>query len=300
MKRSVRSIGSVLGLIAVSFWVGCSEQSGPLSPKDDNRIEPLAKKVDVPGVEVKPVFRIPTGRKSERLTVFVFYEKGGNGGGGGKKPPKDDGGGEECSDANTNQAYSELGVGWPYSGISVEYQPTFEPESVIGLAFGAIDLAFNAWESAVNNESLVNFTKDSSAPLPPERDGRNIVGWRQLVGRDARKVLAATYIWDDGNGKISETDIVFNTAHKWAVNPSIKPGSTICGQDFDVQAIGTHEIGHLLGLGHVVDDGDSANGDETDATMAPTAAKGELKKQTLTQGDVDGAIKVTPPPLASS
>lgn len=294
MKRSFRSIGSVLGLIAVSFWVGCSEQSEPLSPKDDHGIQTLAKKVQVPDVEVKPVFRIPTGRNSERLTVFVFYERGGKGGGGGKKPPKDDGGGEECSDTNTNQAFSELGVGWPNAGVDVEYQPAFEPESVIGLAFGSIDLAFTAWEIAVNNVSLVNFNRDPSAPLPPERDGRNIVGWRQLVGRDAKKILAATYIWDDGNGKISETDIVFNTAHKWAVNPSIESGSTICGKDFDVQAIGAHEIGHLLGLGHVIDDGDATNGDETDATMAPTAAKGELKKQTLTPGDMMGAISVVP------
>ena len=138
----------------------------------------------------------------------------------------------------------------------------------------------------------------SNAPLPPERDNTNVVGWRQLVGRDAKKVLAATYIWDDGNGTILETDIVYNTAQKWAVNPAIEPGSTWCGTGFDVQAIGVHEIGHVLGLGHVNDDGDGTNGDETDATMAPTAAKGKLKKQTLTPGDVAGANRVVPSPLA--
>ena len=289
MKRNFRSIGSVLGLIAVSFWVGCSEQSEPLSPNDDHGIQTLAKKVDLSDVEVKPVFRIPTGRNSERLTVFVFYERGGNRGGGGKKPPKDDGEEKECSDTNTNQAFSELGVRWPTSGIPVEYQPAFEPESVIGLAFEAIELGFSAWESA---GALVNFSEDPDAPLAPERDDRNIVGWRQLVGRDAKKILAATFIWDNGNGAILETDIVFNTAQKWAVNPSIGPGSTLCGTDFDVQAIAAHEVGHLRGVGHVIDDGDATNGDETDATMFGSAAKGELKKQTLTPGDEDGAKKV--------
>ena len=291
MKRSFRSIGSVLGLIAVSFWVGCSEQSEPLSPKDDHGIQTLAKKVQVPDVEVKPVFRIPTGRNSERLTVFVFYEKGGNdkGGGGGKKPPKDDGEEKECLDTNTNQAYSELGVLWPTSGIPVEYQPAFEPESVIDLAFDAIDRGFGAWEAV---RALADFKEVLDAPLAPERDDRNIVGWRQLVGRDAKKILAATFIWDDGNSTITETDIVFNTAQKWAVNHSIEPGSQLCGTDFDVQAIAAHEVGHLRGVGHVIDDGDATNGDETDATMFGSAAKGELKKQTLTPGDEDGAKKV--------
>jgi len=164
----------------------------------------------------------------------------------------------------------------------------------VGVAFTAIDLGFGAWKQAVENPEnpivTFNFSEDALAPLPPERDSRNVVGWRQLVGRDARKVLAATYIWDDG-GTIVEADVVYNTAHKWAVNVPILPGGNDCGKDFDVQAIGTHEIGHFIGLGHVNTD---------DATMFGSAAKGELKKQTLTPGDADGAKQVllapTPPP----
>ena len=61
--------------------------------------------------------------------------------------------------------------------------------------------------------------------------------------------------------------------------------ATECGTDYDVQAIGCHEGGHYFGLGHV---------DENDATMAPTASKGELMKQTLTEGDAEGADMVVP------
>ena len=39
---------------------------------------------------------------------------------------------------------------------------------------------------------------------------------------------------------------------------------------------------------------DANNGAELDATMAPSEAKKELMKQTLTQGDIDGAGQVTP------
>lgn len=269
-------------LVPMFLLIGCGGGSEPLAPENEQGIQLFAKKGSVPAVDVVPVFRIPTGRNAERLTVFVFHEKGGKGGG---KPPKDNGGGEGCSDPNTNQTFSEIGVRWLEGGILVEYQPAFEPEAVVGAAFGAVVRAFDAWEFAVTNEIMVNFSENASAPLPPERDGRNIIGWRQLVGRDARKVLAATYIWDDGNGTILEADIVYNTAHKWAVNTIIESGGAECGTDFDVQAIGTHEIGHFIGLNHVNND---------DATMAPTAAKGELKKQTLTPGDITGANAVAP------
>lgn len=274
------------------MWLGCSEDSGPVSPGASQEVQILAKKANVPDIEAKPVFRIPTGRKNERLTVFIFYEKGGKGGG--KKPPKDDGEGQVCSDPNTNQTFSEIGPRWSAPGIQVEYQSLFEPDAVVGLSFGAINRAFNAWETSVGNEALVTFVENPDAPLPPARDDRNVIGWRRFVGgRDAKRILAAAYITDDGYGEILEVDIVYNVGQKWAVNEPITPSSTLCGEQFDVQAIGTHEIGHLLGLGHV-DTDETVSGDEIDATMAPTAAKGELKKQTLTPGDEDGANVVTP------
>ena len=288
MKKILHHTLLTIVLVPMFLLIGCGEGGEPLAPENEQGIQLFTKKGSVPAVDVVPVFRVPTGRNAERLTVFVFHEKGGKGGG---KPPKDDGGGEGCSDPNTNETFSEIGVRWLEPGILVEYQPAFEPEAVVGVAFDALVRAFDAWESAVTwesavaNEMMVNFSENASAPLSPERDGRNIIGWRQLVGRDARKVLAATYIWDDGNGMILETDIVYNTAHKWAVNTIIESGSTECGTDFDVQAIGTHEIGHFIGLHHVNND---------DATMAPTAAKGELKKQTLTPGDITGAKAVAP------
>lgn len=275
--------------------IGCGEDAGLLVPSSDEGIQslrgiqPLAKETVAPGIEVKPVYRVSTDRPGERLTVFVFYERGGKG----KKPPKNGGGGkEECSDSNTNQAFSLLGVQLPASAFPVEYHPAFEPTSVIGTGFGAVDQGFTAWETAVGNTALFSFTENSTGSSPPERDDTNVVGWRLFVGKGGG-FLAAAFIWDDG-GTILEADIFYNLKHKWAVNNAIEPGSTQCGEQFDIQAIGTHEIGHMLGLGHVSDDGDATNGDETDATMFGSAKKGELKKQTLTPGDETGAKTVAP------
>ena len=293
MQKSIHGFVAIAAISALS-WTSCGTDQKPLAADSDVELQALAKAgATPPGLEVKPVYRMPTNKPGVSLTVHVFYAKGGNGGGGGgKKPPKGDGGGEQCSDPNDSQAYALTGTWWANSGIDIKYQSLFEPETVLGASFGAIDAAFNTWETAVGNAGLVSFTEDDGAPLPPEWDGTNVVGWRQLVGKDARKVLAVTYTWfNTTTNEAVESDIVYNTSQKWAVNPAIDPGSSACGEQFDVQAIGTHEVGHLLGLDHVGD---------VDATMYGSAAKGELRKQTLAPGDIAGANAVVPQQLASN
>ena len=93
-----------------------------------------------------------------------------------------------------------------------------------------------------------------------------------------------------------ESDIFFNTRYAWAINGSIVPGEDKLGdlQAHDLQAIATHEFGHLLGLLHVSDDGNPNNGNESMATMDHLAARGEMEKQTLSPGDIAGAQAVQP------
>ena len=289
-----------IGLGSVIALTNCGESQHPFSSDTGTQIEIPARPALPPGIEVAPAYRVATGRPGEWVTVFVFYEKGGKGNGGGGGKPKPEEPPQTCADPNTNEAYARLvnqntgnAIAIPATGLAVEYHPAFEPSSVAGLAFGALDLGFDAWRGSAPGDVLPTFSSNPSGSAPPTRDGTNVIGWRRLVGRGAASVLAATYIWDDG-ATILEADICYNTKHDWAANPAIAPGSTVCGEGFDVQAIGTHEIGHMVGLGHVTDDGDAFNGDEADATMFGSAAKGELRKQTLTPGDVTGLLDATP------
>jgi len=304
----MRAYMSSLLTIFLSVGVGvvvtsCGDNPHPFAADTGSALTASERPALVPGVEVAPVYRIATGRPSEWATVYVFYARGGNGnggGGGGGGKPKPDDPPQTCDDPNTNEAYVRLvnqttgnAIALPETGFPVEYHPAFEPSSVAGVAFGALDGAFEAWRGAAPGHVLPTFGANPSGSAPPARDEANVVGWRRLVGKGAGSVLAATYIWDDG-ATILEADIFYNTKHEWAANSAIAPGSTLCGEAFEVQAIGVHEVGHMIGLGHVADDGDASNGDEVDATMFGSASKGELQKQTLTPGGVMGLLDATP------
>ncbi len=272
-------IAALVSIAATLFFSACASDSD--SPVSADNKSGTGKNGDAQldndrAIDVEPLFRRAVGR-NEYLSLFVFYAR--------PVAPV------SCSDPNTNQAYSGLGAAWSARGMSGEYHPLYEPESVRGSAFDAMWLGFAAWARAVNDSALVSFGLNANGRSGPTRDNVNVVGWRRLAPRN---VLAATWVWDNGAGVILEADIFFNTGQEWSVNASIQPGATTCGSNFDVQAIATHEIGHFFGLGHVSSDGNAGNGDENDATMAPTAAKKELMKQTLTRGDLSGAVALIP------
>ncbi|MEZ4749246.1 MAG: matrixin family metalloprotease [Bdellovibrionota bacterium] len=82
-------------------------------------------------------------------------------------------------------------------------------------------------------------------------------------------------------GMILDSDIIFN-----GVNHSF----TVTNETgkFDVQNIMTHEIGHLLGLGHEV------TPEDTDATMHAMAIPLETKKRDLASNDIAGIQSAYP------
>jgi hypothetical protein len=80
-------------------------------------------------------------------------------------------------------------------------------------------------------------------------DGRPMLNFRDPIGACSGSCLAATftgYYQSRGNGtyRITDADIVTNTAYAWA-----SLGES-CSSEMYTEAIHVHEVGHLLGLGH--------------------------------------------------
>lgn len=148
------------------------------------------------------------------------------------------------------QAYLKLGVLTP-SGVKairwtrpVQYLVTNRDTVFVSAPQlqQAVARAFSTWAGVPNvslTHSFIGFTNAE----PFTADGASVIGFRSRPDLE-RTLAAATFQLDAITGEIIESDIFFNTAFVWSV--------ATAGQAdrYDLESVGLHEVGHLLGLGH--------------------------------------------------
>jgi hypothetical protein len=104
------------------------------------------------------------------------------------------------------------------------------------------------------------------------RDGQSVVGFGPL----ARGYVAWTCWWVGRRGP-AEADLLLSDAPVWAVRIP-RP----CTERWSLEAVATHEFGHVLGLGHVEEAGHAA------LTMSPVIRPCQAAEATLGLGDLLG------------
>lgn len=107
-------------------------------------------------------------------------------------------------------------------------------------------------------------------------DYLNIIAW----GRISASALGITYIRYNSSGLVVDVDTILNSRYLWTWS-----NSNTCAYQgtYDAENILTHELGHWVGLG------DEYTDDFIDNTMYGYGAKSEVKKDTLTTGDIQAA-----------
>ena len=156
------------------------------------------------------------------------------------------------------------------------------PSSVGGSNLPTIaSKVFSDWQGASGGN--VSFSQGANTTVDRSRyDGRNIVTW----GRTSGSSLGVTYIrYLTLSGLVVDVDTIMNKRVPWSWSNSDTCANT---NTYDAENILTHEIGHWMGLD------DTYSAAYVDNTMYGYGSKGEVKKNTLTTGDVAGVVAIYP------
>lgn len=216
------------------------------------------------------VYDVP-GKPGMKVRVFVHPNKG--------RPPKPEPTPSPVLNCTDNDSTAVVGqTGWHLPSNWSYYVNPNVPNSISGNLTAVVNNSFAAWQTPLAGK--VNFNYGGTTNIDRKAlDGNNIIAW----GRTSGSALGVTYTWYyPSTGLAVETDTIMNKKFSWSWTD---PNSFQCSQNantYDAQNILTHELGHWVGLD------DHYTSDYVDNTMYGYGSKGEIKKDTLTSGDVAG------------
>lgn len=140
----------------------------------------------------------------------------------------------------------------------------------------AVKASFDTWEDV--ETSSVAFLEDKSRTTFEQstQDRINLIQWRSNYLPPGTLALTFPY---STSGVMTDVDIILNDDVDWDTSET--------GQDFvaDVQAVLTHEIGHMIGLDHSPLGG---------TTMYPELPMGSIRSRSLESDDIIGITAIYP------
>jgi hypothetical protein len=106
----------------------------------------------------------------------------------------------------------------------------------------AVAASFSTWSQVPTASLSASFAGFTNAE-PVRDDGATVIGF-QAHDELERTLGVTTFTLDKTTGALVEADIFLNSMFAWSVAPAGESNK------FDAQSTLTHEIGHLIGLGH--------------------------------------------------
>lgn len=213
------------------------------------------------------VYDVP-GKPGLKVKVFVHGDKG--------KKPKPNPSPTPVLSCTDDGSESIVGpAGWKLPSDWQYYINPNVPASISSNLTEIIENSFKAWRSVLGSKVNLNYVYTTNTSRATY-DGQNIIAW----GRTSASALGVTYTWYYP-GLAVETDTIMNLKYPWGWSTNSCDSSY-----YDAQNILTHELGHWIGLN------DHYTNDYIENTMYGYGSKGEIKKDTLTDGDITGVNNI--------
>jgi hypothetical protein len=196
-------------------------------------------------------------------------------------------------------AYSLLSYKWPDGTILMQMQLGSQSGTLIDGSTSwsaAVEPAMSSWNSQVSRVEF-RVIRDSTAARG-DGNGQNNVFFDSTVYGDSfgDNTIAVATAWRRGTAR-TEADVIFNTNYSWnSYRGAIRRASS-GGNLQDIRRVALHEFGHVMGLDHPDDEGQSVS-----AIMNSTISNVE----TLQNDDINGVralypsgTTTTPPPTST-
>ncbi len=149
----------------------------------------------------------------------------------------------------------------------------------------ALQAALQVWSDVSTSNFSFVYGGTTSSTAYGINNGSNLILFGALNDPGDENTLGLNRSWvDKYSGQLIDSDIIFNTNFTWGTDGSAGV--------YDVQNIGTHELGHSLSLG------DLYGGADSEKTMYGYGSAGETKKRTLHPDDMNGITYLYPGPTA--
>lgn len=143
-------------------------------------------------------------------------------------------------------AFTTNGMVWPAARMPVPYliQDAGSADLPLADVIAAVDAAFATWQAVPCAQ--LTFQNAGLTDLGLAVDDNNVILFIERGWTYGAEAAAAASLWIvDGE---QTADIAVNgEGFRWAIGP---PGALAASGTLDLQAVLTHEIGHLSGLGH--------------------------------------------------
>jgi hypothetical protein len=185
---------------------------------------------------------------------------------------------------------------WPSRNVPYLINHQGYSELPLDEVVGAMRRSFTAWSAPDCTDfsftfgGLTDVNETNVTRTEREQpDYRNVVRWREdawppadatHAGIRADWLALTVLVYDTETGEIVDADMDLNGVNfRWTTTDARAERAT------DVQNVVTHEVGHVLGLGHT---------DVTEATMHARQPQGEISKRQLHGDDIEGLCSIYP------